>query len=249
MKILLDGDIFLYQSSYVVEQVFTWNTDLHSLVSDSKQGVAIMQNMIDDVVKKLGATDMRIAFTGSTNWRKDIYPDYKFNRATVRKPIAFKPMRDWFMEHYPCLMADRLEADDIMGIQATRDPGLVLVSIDKDLRGIPGWLFNPKKDEFPKHSTKAEADLWHMTQTLTGDTTDNYPGCPGIGPVKAQAILAAVSAKDPAAMWAAVVHTFKAKGLTEADALVQAKLARILRDGEWDSEQGECLWEPERRSS
>jgi hypothetical protein len=37
--------------------------------------------------------------------------------------------------------------------------------------------------------TEAQADRFHMIQTLTGDVTDGYPGCPGIGPVKAEQIL------------------------------------------------------------
>jgi DNA polymerase-1 len=45
--------------------------------------------------------------------------------------------------------------------------------------------------------------------------------------------------------WKAVVRTFEAKGLTADDALVQARLARIVRDSDWDSEKMEVkLWTP-----
>ena len=69
---------------------------------------------------------------------------------------------------------------------------------------------------------------------------DNYPGCPGIGPVRAKRILA--DADDP---WAAVVQAYEKKGLGEEDALLQARLARILQEDTWDQENKEpILWTP-----
>jgi DNA polymerase-1 len=65
-----------------------------------------------------------------------------------------------------------------------------------------------------------------MYQTLVGDTSDGYPGCPGIGPVKAEKVLG----MPP--NWQDVVGAYRAAKLTEADALVQARVARILRYGE-----------------
>jgi DNA polymerase-1 len=139
-----------------------------------------------------------------------------------------------------------MEADDIMGILSTHPtlvPGRkVTVSEDKDLATIPGWLWNPAKDRKPHLISEDYADYFHMYQTLVGDSTDNYKGCPGVGPVKADKLI-----KDahPADLWELVVSAYEAKGLTEEDALLQARLARISRAEDYDFKGGKViLWNP-----
>jgi len=74
-------------------------------------------------------------------------------------------------------------------------------------------------------------------QTLMGDSTDNYKGCPKVGLKTAEKILAENST------WETVVAAFEKAGLSEEDALENARLARILRDGEYNNETGEVkLW-------
>jgi DNA polymerase-1 len=88
-----------------------------------------------------------------------------------------------------------------------------------------------------------EADYWHLFQTLTGDQTDGYSGCPGIGPKKAEAILQHPDNQDD--LWGVVVRTFVKAGLNEDEALVQARVARILRASDYDFEKKEpILWTP-----
>ena len=80
-----------------------------------------------------------------------------------------------------------------------------------------------------------------MKQTLTGDTVDCYPGCPGVGPVKAQRILDEDG--DEYDLWLNVVMAFEKAGLTEEDALVQARLARILTTSDYNYDKEEpILW-------
>ena len=67
----------------------------------------------------------------------------------------------------------------------------------------------PRKKEWEEISND-DANRRHMHQTLTGDSGDCYPGCPGIGDVKASSILDwSDSAKD---RWEIVVVAFEAKG-------------------------------------
>lgn len=78
---------------------------------------------------------------------------------------------------------------------------------------------------------------------LTGDSSDNYPGCPGIGAVAAAKLL------DPCRteieMWAATAAAFQKKGVPIANAIAQARCARILRAGEYDLAAGTPrLWQP-----
>ncbi len=83
-----------------------------------------------------------------------------------------------------------------------------------------------------------------MYQTLTGDSTDGYKGCPKVGPVAAARLLEPLMG-EPAGMWIAVLLSFKKAGLTEADALVQARVARILRHTDYDfTNKLPILWTP-----
>ena len=106
--------------------------------------------------------------------------------------------------------------------------------------GIPGrHLRGTEFVEVSEH----QADLNVFSQALIGDTTDNYPGCPGIGKVKAEVILAGQS--DEAAMWAAVLKAFEKAGLTRRDAITHVRLARILRASEYDPDRKlPILWNP-----
>jgi hypothetical protein len=96
---------------------------------------------------------------------------------------------------FKCYRIEGLEADDLLGIAGTdlaRWGQSVIVSIDKDLETVPAFVFNPSKDRRPRQVSMAQADYRWMTQTLTGDSCDGYPGCPKIGPVKATKIFADV---------------------------------------------------------
>jgi DNA polymerase-1 len=119
-------------------------------------------------------------------------------------------------------------------------PGDVIVSEDKDMLGIPG--LHLRGTEFTEVS-EHQADLNVFSQALIGDTTDNYPGCPGIGKVKAEGILA--GRRNEFEMWCAVLNAFTKAGLTRKDAVTQVRLARILRAGEYDVDRAlPILWNP-----
>ncbi len=60
------------------------------------------------------------------------------------------------------------------------------------MQTIPGPLLYPAlklQAQVPDHITLAEADRYHLYQTLVGDATDGYPGCPGVGEVAANKVL------------------------------------------------------------
>ena len=64
------------------------------------------------------------------------------------------------MESYETIVMPTLEADDAIGIYATKHPGCVIVSPDKDMRQIPGQLWDMKNDMFT--ITKEEGRQWHF---------------------------------------------------------------------------------------
>lgn len=163
---------------------------------------------------------------------------YKAMRG-ARKPLCYAALREQCEATYNVISFPGLEADDVMGILATK-PGKhqrVIISQDKDMKTIPGALWREGQVE---HITEQQADYWHMYQTLVGDASDGFKGCPSIGPKKAEALL-----KGAENLWAVVKATYIKQGLTEADALKQARLARILRWTDWDSDKKEPrLWTP-----
>lgn len=113
------------------------------------------------------------------------------------------------------------------------------MSVDKDMKTIPCDLYNPGKGT-RRVVTVEEADRFHLFQTITGDPTDEYPGCPKAGPKAAEK---AFEKYGPT--WAAVLSVYASKGLTEEDALMQARCARILRHTDYDFKRKEpILWTP-----
>ena len=101
----------------------------------------------------------------------------------------------------------------------------------------PSRMFDIIHEE-PYTITEDEANYFHLYQTLIGDTADNYKGCPGIGPVTAHRLLSV------SPTWATVKDAFALKGLSEDDALLQARIARILRATDVDANYKPILWKP-----
>jgi DNA polymerase-1 len=132
---------------------------------------------------------------------------------------------------------ETLEADDAMGIYATLHADTVICSPDKDMRQIPGKLYD--LDEV-KEITLDEGVQWHYIQTLAGDQTDGYSGVPGIGVKRAIALF-----EEHGYNWTTVVKAFKEKGLGEDVALMNARLAKILTCDDYDLQQHRpILWTP-----
>ena len=138
--------------------------------------------------------DPLIAVKGKGNYRKDLYPAYKAHRKPLedrmKKNLSYA--HEHMCEDYGAVMADGMEADDLVSIWAYEcmeaDIPYVIVGIDKDLLQIPGEHYNFVK----KESQYVDKDMAHyslMRQCLTGDSADNIPGIKGIGPKKADRIL------------------------------------------------------------
>jgi DNA polymerase-1 len=175
-------------------------------------------------------------FTSPNNFRKKILPEYKGHRQR-KKPCGFKRVINNLKLEYKVVIKEGLEADDALGIYATKYPGNVLVSPDKDMRQIPGELY-----DFKDRSTVTpeEGAKWHLIQTMAGDNTDGYAGVPGIGVKKAEKIF-----EEKGYTWKAVVETFEEKDMTEEDALCNARLARILTAEDYNFDTKEpILWTP-----
>tara|TARA_R100000995_G_scaffold65529_1_gene34534 strand:+ start:2661 stop:3428 length:768 start_codon:yes stop_codon:yes gene_type:complete len=241
--LLIDGDVALYHCTKAVEEEYHWGNDLWSLVSDAGEAKTILNAWIRNIKDHTGGDRVVMTLSGLNNWRKDILPTYKLHRKVHRKPLAFLPMRNHIMDNFETYYFDNLEGDDVLGLLAGGwqdiEGDKIVVTIDKDLRTIPGLHYNPQKpDEGVVEVDDKEADYNHLLQSLMGDATDGYSGCPGIGPKRAARLLSTPT-------WDVVVQAYENAGLCEEEALVQARVARILRYGEYDIDNQEViLWTP-----
>lgn len=256
---LIDADILIYQAAAASEQAINWGEEMWTLHVFEPDAIAAFETTLRSILEKVEAKGYLLLFSDKDNWRKDVLPTYKGNRLTVRKPMLLKFLKEYAYEKHTCISIPTLEGDDVIGIYATHkgklDPvhDYIICSLDKDFKTIPGKHYNFGRDEFFEINPH-QADYWHMVQTLTGDATDGYAGCPGIGPKTAEKILkAALDEGTPWAnpeqlrkiYWEHVVKAYEKAGFGEEEALTQARVARILRAEDYDDVAKKViLWKP-----
>jgi len=243
---VIDADIILYKACRVAEEEVNWGDDQWVLWSDLNKVKTIIDDQVGLIVEEMKAGRSILCFSDTKNYRKEINPEYKANRRGGRKPLCFTGALQYCKDTYENRQFSNLEADDVIGIIATTDNLLneyVIVSEDKDLLTIPGLHWNLKTKEIFSLSEK-EADFNFYNQTLTGDTVDNYKGCPNVGKVTAEKLLRSALTKGEN-LWETVVTRFEKAGLKEEDAILNARMARILRKCEYNRTTEEVkLWSP-----
>ena len=238
MRLLIDADFIVYKCCAACETEIDYGEDVIFVTSNFSDAYNAVKREIQQIQDVFGSFSKPILFfSDSKNFRKKISPDYKGHR-NRKKPCGYKRViRNLKIEYDVCIMPE-LEADDAMGIYATKLTGNIIVSPDKDMRQIPGKLYNL---DDTTTITPEEGARWHLIQTLAGDQTDGYSGVPGIGVKRAETLF-----NKEGYSWQTVVQAFKDKGLTEDDALLNARLARILTVEDYDSKEKEPkLWTPE----
>lgn len=269
--LLIDADVVAYQCASASEVAIDWGDGYWTWGCDFDEVTTRVDQKIEQYMDELEGDAYRLCLTDSEgNFRLDILPTYKGKRANVKKPLVLKAIREWMIEERDAYFRPRLEGDDIMGIFATWSKvkgEKVIVSIDKDMKTIPG-LYCRDLESGIVDVTEEEADYWHLYQTLTGDVVDGYSGCPGVGPIKAKHLLTNVLKLVPYHhelkrgprkgeietrfeeaeadnLWDVVVSCFHEAGLNERAALQQARVARILRATDYDFKKKEpILWSP-----
>lgn len=246
--ILIDGDVLVYKTAWASEQIIDWGDGLVTLHSKVDEAASAIDAQIENIKKRLEPDEVQIALTchETKNFRLDIYPPYKEQRQEKRKPLVWKNMREHLLNAHGAKIRPNLEADDVLGILSTMPSPheRIIVSIDKDFKTIPGKFFNLASGELSE-ITQDEADFNFLVQTLSGDSTDNYPGCAGVGPKRAAAALNSVREKGLPEMWRTVTSLFNKAGFGEDFALTQARCARILRASDYDfTNKKPKLWEP-----
>lgn len=246
--LLVDGDVLLHQVCWRL--VGHWREKCLSPIALEQARWdfdARLQTALDDT----DAGDLLVCLSDDPdrNFRKIISSAYKQHRKGVRPPL-YQSLLEHVREIYPTVMYPWTEGDDAIGIVATdfEQAGwpTVIATIDKDLKQIPGEHYNT--DHRQSFSVSAdEARRQFLRQCLTGDSKDGYGGCFGVGERRAFELLNAEGW-----VWPAVVCAYKERHRiqdqdgpwraidwdeAERIALTTARLAFVLRDGYFQSEQ------------
>lgn len=280
--LLIDADVFAYQAASALEEAveweegfWTWSVSFDAVCNRTLQ-------MVESAKETLKADRAILCLTDPKhNFRLDVLPTYKTHRRTVRKPLVLFYLKEWLVENHDAKLMPGLEGDDLMGILATmpHKDERIIVSIDKDMKTIPGNYVRTRAivgedgaelvgawDVTQVSAFDANAN-W-LKQTLSGDVTDGYDGCPGIGATIADKIIdqglqlvpyqhelkrgprkgqtetryEEVECDD---LWEVVVSRYRAAGLGVEEAITQARCARILRAEDYDMKKKEViLWNP-----
>jgi DNA polymerase I len=200
MITLIDGDIIAYRCAASCAPT------KEKLEHDPVESAILRADeLIYRILNTTSSAEYRVFISGTDNFRKILDPNYKANRIQER-PRHLDSVRDFLLREWNAEVSAGCEADDRIGIAATKDS--IIASIDKDLKQIPGRHYNFVKDEFAEVSEwKAVYNFYY--QMLVGDRSDNVRGVEGIGDVRARRILSGLSTPE---MEAAVRIRFPDEG-------------------------------------
>lgn len=242
--LLVDVEGIIYRSIIASEQEIEWAPDQWTYNVRLREAKGLVLEELQTLRAWVPGCQLAIALGDSWSFRYWVWPGYKESRKKNRRPAGFGALLDWLTRAaethgFMVLRLPGVEADDVIGVYS--GPGTIIASGDKDLRTVPGAHLLPEGEVM--EVSRESADWLFFCQTLTGDPTDGYPGCPGMGEVKAKKALA--SCNSPQEQWRAVLDAYAKAGLSAEAALIQARCARILRPGEYDHErQIPKLWFP-----
>jgi DNA polymerase-1 len=202
---LLDAYALIYRAYYA----FIKNPRINSKGLNTSAILGFV-NTLEDVLKREQPTHIAVVFDPSgPTFRHEAYEQYKANREEtpedIRKAV---PIIKQIVEAYriPVLQVAGFEADDVIGTLATKASQsgfeVFMMTPDKDygqLVNEHAFIYKPKfggndyevlgieevKKKFDIDTTEQVIDLLG----LMGDTSDNIPGCPGVGPKTASVLL------------------------------------------------------------
>ncbi len=155
-----------------------------------------LNKYVSEVIKGANATHF-IGFYGSKeegaepNFRYAIYDKYKANRPPTPEWVEkWRPaLHETFKDKWGFIPVEGMEADDAVSIAYAHFKDeydeIVVATEDKDLKQIPGAFWYGLKSHKIEKIEEFAGHRHLAIQTMSGDSTDNIPGLPGIGPKKA----------------------------------------------------------------
>jgi DNA polymerase-1 len=197
---LVDASIYIFRAYYSMSDEFV------NAAGEPTNAVYGFSGFLCSLLEQTSAEYVAVAFDESlsTSYRNEIYPQYKANRDPA--PADLKRQFGWARSvaqamGLQCYSDPRYEADDLIGTLARhwRDRGhpVCMVTSDKDLAQLVGendhwWDFARNQKLNARQLTQkfgVKPDQMADYLALTGDSVDNIPGVPGVGPKSASALL------------------------------------------------------------
>lgn len=246
VMLLIDGDLLCFQTSIAFQ-------NKHPFIEgefeyDSKLALRVLEQRIRLMMAtfETGRIEFHFSCDRKKNWRRQLVESYKMNRNGKLTPIGLSSLISYVMSAYPYVKEGILEADDTLSIAATGKykGNNIICSLDKDFLSINTKIWNWTK-KILKTQSKKDAFRFFIYQIIIGDSADNFKGIKGIGKVGAAKFLAQQS-KNLLNIWGPLCELGATKGHDEEYMLSQARMAHLLRDGDynWDTQEI-ILWEPE----
>ncbi|MDQ6993237.1 MAG: DNA polymerase I [Mariprofundus sp.] len=199
--VLIDGPNYVFRAFHAVRH------NLSNSKGEPTNAVFGYVQMLRSIIKELGPTHVSVVFDpkGGT-FRNKIYPDYKAHRPPMPEELAAQwptvfAVTDAFRLNRICI--ENYEADDVIATLARQAEAkgwdVSIISTDKDLMQLVGeriWMIDTMKHkdygpEEVKERWGVGPDRIHDLLALAGDSADNIPGVPGIGPKTAVLLLEA----------------------------------------------------------
>ncbi|MCX6935311.1 MAG: flap endonuclease [Verrucomicrobia bacterium] len=214
--VLVDGHYYAYRSFYAITSL----TNSKGEPTNAAYGFAsALLRMVEDLKPTRGAV---IFDGGIPRERLDTHPEYKANRKETPEALEKQfPLLREVAEAlgWRAISVDEEEADDVIAsyVMAAKGPECVVATNDKDLMVLAARgcrIYQPQAQGFALLGTAEVEAKWGVPAekvpellALTGDTSDNFPGVPGVGPKTAakwilehgtaEAVLAAADSIQP----------------------------------------------------
>lgn len=150
--------------------------------------------MMYRIIQSTSSDSYQAYLSGGENYRKVIDPQYKANRKATVDPIYREEAKAHLVLEWGATITDQIEADDALAIEQSQSEmyTTTICSIDKDLKQVPGYHYNWRKDEHDS-VTPMDGLRAFYKQLLTGDRSDNILVPFRIGPVKANQLLGGIT--------------------------------------------------------
>lgn len=244
MLTLIDGNSLLFRAYYGVHSRLTRR--------DGTPTGAVFGffNMVLPLLAAAGGNDEFVCVFDASRitFRQDIYPDYKMNRTETPADLILQGemIRAGLTAcGIPVLCIPGVEADDVIATLADkycdRPGGTRIITSDKDLMQLVSdcvYLYDGMKSREIRAPQVLEKfgvrpDQVIDVQSLMGDSTDNVPGVPGIGPKKASELINEFGTLDNLYAHLDDVKNDRIRGLLRDNqkmALVSRQLVTLRRD-------------------
>jgi len=233
---LIDGSSYIYRAFYAVKDLSTSG----GLPTNAVYGFL---GMLRRVLKEKSPTYLAVALDApGPTFRHQLSPEYKATRQQMPEPLARQLpyiKRLIALHGIPLLEVNGVEADDIIGTMTAWAAGqgrqVIIVSGDKDLLQLVGsrvCLWDTMKDavvgpqEVEQRYGVPPPQLVEV-MGLAGDSSDNIPGVPGIGPKTAERLIREFGSIENLLANLAKVSSARERSKLETYA-AQARLSRKL---------------------